>query len=983
MSIIEPRKKDITDYILPIICVVIALYLSLHMAVVYDEMQKEPPEIVEITDESGKVIKKEEQKKEFDLIDFISRFSERISEKPNEIKLVKSTPKFFLGVAFLCLLIGSYIASTKKKFINNKEYGTSEWGTAKQIAHLQAKSIKREEIKNVKKQKIGKLKKNRKIKEINDKYTDNTNIIFTQTEKICMYNFELNNNTIIIGGSGSGKTRGYVLPNILNCCNSPYSPSLVVTDPKGEILGKIGKYLTEKCGYVIKVLNLKEQNRSFCFNPIKYIIAEKYEEQISSIVSSIMDSRGDNKEQKSNDPFWEDMAKVLLKAIFYAVYEGFPEEERNMSNIMLLFRWFEVTDNDDRYKNPTKLDTFFEKFGDKDGVYDVTSTIINFYETCIQEDGEVLKLFEKLPMQRKEIKEKIAIPLHSTRADGITKYKEQIISIKNTMAEQMSDNLRKCADKAINEIDKYIANRANNYENGGKPIGVKMYEQYGDVNTNPALRSWEDFRTKCKGKTAQSVTATALAKLSPFDEKEIRRIFSKDEMEIDLLGERRTALFVVLPPTNTTYNFIANVLYTTIFEQLEYCATVKHDQHLPVPVRFICDEFYNTGRIPKFENILSYARSFGIGISIILQSLDQIKEMYKDSWGTVLDNCSTFLYLGGIRHADTLEYISKLLGKGTFDKKSYSQTKGRQSSSTISYDKIGRELLDPSEIQRLNKKKCLLFVSGYQPYMSMKFNYKTHKNYKYTSDADKKNLFYYKTPQEQEEEKVKSNHSEEIKKIDIAKVKEEIRQEKEPTKVNIETKIGQMALNDNNAYQCFKKNNSEYEIADLETEKTEIEMTSEENDEYLKFLEMFTKEEKDNANISSMLKKSMEETLIDPKDNFVGFANIILEMVENKEQIEISSENDIEEVTEEEIQETVEQIQKNEVSEDEFETDDTEEKIDDISDSFNGLYEDMSQDEDFKDYMEECIDDSFMNQLNNIDISNMQAGEVREEDEEN
>lgn len=738
----EPRKKDIMDYVIPLIVSAIILFLAMQMAVSYDAAEQQRITVREYIDANGQAV----SKTKFNFAAFWDDFTDRMENHLTEIKFVGSTPKFLLVAGFICLMGVGYVYTSRRKFINNKEYGTSEWGTAKQLSHLLAANLKTAEIRRIKKKKIKKAEKKREIAQAQQKYSESSNIIFTQTEKICMYNYELNNNTLIIGGSGSGKTRGYVLPNILQCAENQYSPSIVVTDPKGEILAKIGHYLTSQ-GYVLKVLNLKEQNRSFCFNPFHYILQERYEEQISTIVSSIMDSRSENKEQKSNDPFWDDMAKVLLKSIFYAVYEGYPSEQRNMSTVMEMFRWFEVSDNDDRYRNPTKLDRFFEVFGDKDGVLDTIESIIAALDTQVPaENGRGQRLAELTGLQvdKRQMMESLAIPIGGHPNGEIQRYRSVLVEAATYYT---ADTIR----NAVMKIDAYINARCTCYEKQGKPIGVELFEAYGDVNNNPALRNWEDFRTKCKGKTAQSVTATALAKMAPFDEEQIRRIFSRDEMELDLVGERRTALFIVLPPTNKTYNFIANVLYTMLFEQLEFCATVKHNQSLPVPVRFICDEFYNTGRIPNFENILSYARSFGIGISIILQSLDQIKEMYEKSWGTVLDNCSTFLYLGGIRHADTLEYISKLLGKGTFDKKTYSRTKGRQSSSSTSYDKIGRELLDPSEIQRMNKGKCLLFVSGYQPYMSRKFNYTKHKNYKFTSDGNKRYLYRYETPKEAEE----------------------------------------------------------------------------------------------------------------------------------------------------------------------------------------------------------------------------------------
>ncbi|MDE6017058.1 MAG: type IV secretory system conjugative DNA transfer family protein [Acetatifactor sp.] len=853
----EPKKKDVLDYLIPIIGVIVLVFCMLHLAMSYEKVKTE-------------MLNTHTAEESLDYIAVINDFATHISENPGEIKWVDSSFKFLAAGLFICLLVIAYQMSSRKKFINNKEYGTSEWGTPKQIAHLLASRLKKNEIKAIKKSKD--TDKAKRIADAKKKYADSSNILFTQTEKICMYNFELNNNTMIIGGSGSGKTRGYVLPNILQCCNSPYSPSIVVTDPKGEIIAKVGQYLEQE-GYVIKVLNLKEQNRSFGFNPFKYIMPDKYEEQISNLVSSIMDSRNEGKESKSNDPFWDDMAKVLLKAIFYACYEGFPEEERNMPTIMELFRWFEVSDNDDRYNNPTKLDRFFDVFGDGAGTYQVAACIDAFYQRYYASYLSKIGEESKLPLFPKDIRERIAIPLGSSNSRVIEEYEKEITLITSMLKAKdlLDEETKNLSQTAINNIRTYIHDRESGYADGGKPVGVSIYEKYGDVNANPALRNWEDFRTKCKGKTAQSVTATALAKLAPFDEEQIRRIFSKDEMDLDLIGERRTALFIVLPPTNKTYNFIANVLYTMLFEQLEYCATVKHNQSLPVPVRFICDEFYNTGRIPNFENILSYARSFGIGISIILQSLDQIKEMYEKSWGTVLDNCSTFLYLGGIRHADTLEYISKLLGKGTFDKKTYSQTKGRQSSSSTSFDKIGRELLDPAEIQRLNKKKCLFFVSGYQPYLSRKFNYKGHPNYKYTSDANKKNLYFYQTPQEKTDEQ--------------QPIAAEL-PEKEYIQVQLKEKVEPISLN-LNANEVLAE--LEKNILSMDFDSSEAVSLSDDEMEELEFIAAVLEEE-NRIKEAIKLDEFIPSPLITLETDEAKIEELIKDMVEDIEDVDFVSE---------------------------------------------------------------------------------------------
>lgn len=945
----EPRKKDIMDYALPILGAVFALYVSLLLAMSYDAVNKVFVENLTAKQEAGEEITRKDEV--FPYADMFSDFATRVETNPGDIQWGESSPKFFFVTLLILLLAYGYMATTQKKFINNKEYGTSEWGTPKQIAHLLARNLKKAEFKRIRKGKGGNKAKQKKEAEL--KYADSSNIIFTQTEKICMYNFELNNNTMIIGGSGSGKTRGYVLPNILQCCDSPYSPSIVVTDPKGEILSKIGKYLEDN-KYVIKVLNLKEQDRSFCFNPFCYVMEEKYEEQISNLVSSIMDSRSEGKEQKSNDPFWEDMAKVLLKAIFYATYEGFPKQEQNMPVVMELFRWFEVSDKDDRYNNPTKLDRFFDVFGDKNGLYDTVENILDFYKKYYAECLEITKMKSTLNLQNKAMRENLAIPIYSSNSAEIDRYAQEIEGLVSILTQLniLTEDIEGLAFRALESIEIYKQARYENYENHKKPIGVRMFEKYGDVNSNPALRSWEDFRTKCKGKTAQSVTATALAKLAPFDEAQIRRIFSKDEMELDLVGERKTALFIILPPTNTNYNFMANVLYTMLFEQLEYCATVKHNQSLPVPVRFILDEFYNTGRIPKFENILSYARSFGIGISIILQSLDQIKEMYEKSWGTVLDNCSTFLYLGGIRHADTLEYISKLLGKGTFDKKTYSRTKGRQSSTSTSFDKIGRELLDPSEIQRLNKKKCLLFVQGYQPYLSRKFNYTTHKNYKYTSDSNKKNLYYYKTPQDLEAESNTSVPTEE--KLPHG---EEVKKNKNITTIQ---PLGERR--DIEAGYDYETNAKKLQENCLAMEVVGVRASLISDDEVERELEELLNEE--------MQAKEHNDALI---EKLIHKEPLVV--ADKEEEIR----QNLEKLKEDE--ETIEMFAPTEMDEEEEESaiylddEDNSEYIEDLKGVEDLLHEVMSLTDD-------VIGEGFADDLSNFDISNLEQGEICDNEEE-
>lgn len=659
---------------------------------------------------------------------------DRLENNPKDIYIVKSTTKLFFifsGIYFLSL---ACYFTTRKKFIFGIEYGSAKWESLKSISHLFSENLVKEEVKNIKKKqrkkKISSANKKKLIADAKEKYA-RSDIIISDDVRYCMHNFELNNNVLIFGGAGSGKSRGYVLPNILQCTKSEFSPSLVITDPKGEIIAKIGKYLI-KCDYDIKILDLKELSRSWGYNPFKYILPHKYESGIKKMVNSVMRSNNfDETSNASKDEFWDESTRILLNALFFATYIAFPEKERNMTTVMKLFRWFEVTDNDDRYSNPTRLDMFF-----------------------------------------------------------------------NALAK----------DSAI-------------------------AEEYGSGFDNPALRNWEDFRSKYKGKTAQSVTACALAKLAPFDEKEIRRIFEKDELELDKVGEKKMAIIITLPPTGRDYNFIANIMYQQLFDQLEYCATVKHDQVLPHPVKFILEEFYNTGKIPDFENILSYARSFGISISMILQSMEQIKEMYEKSWGTVLDNCSALLYLGRIKSLDTLKYISELIGKGTFDKRSTSLSKGSSAGMSTSEDKFGRELMDASEVQKIKKDKCIVFLTGYDAFYTKKYRYTKHPNYKYTGDAKSTNKYFYSVRNATNNEN--ATHREEL------------------IHLNTNTKEALEVLKDNILNFDFD-NNEEIDVTNQEKEELEqlyeILQEDEESNEYIQTI--------NKAFVSKPIEINLEETVL-------------------------------------------------------------------------------------------------------------------------
>lgn len=739
----QPKKKGMETPIVYGIFLILVLFIALHGAVAYKIAQS--------------MVAVGELEKTKTTLTVINLLCDRIATHPTEIIINEYTKQWLLWGGFGWLIVVLMLESNHKNFIQGKEFGTAKWGTLSDIKDLFASTIEASEIKKAKatRTKLGRWKArsnsykkcekdgnvilqtklqdlkeeeearkangtaNKKLYEerrkeikqevkalvesakkeawlpdrleadyksriaeieespifseadkkkqkakakaeyekklsdfynyskrvasIKEKYKD-ADMLFTQTEHISFYNYILNQNTLILGGSGSGKTRGFVMPNVLQAHSS-----YVITDPKGEILEKAGYFLSEIKGYKIRVLNLDEKTQSDGYNPFVYIHPERdgYEERVLSLIETIIINTDGGEKKGGSDPFWDKAERLFLQAVFFFTTDGFVAEERNMNTVLALIGMLQIAEEEDDFNSD--LDIFARIFAERYG-----------------------------------------------------------------------------ADH----------------------IGVQQYRE---------------FREKASGKTAKSIVISAVARLAPFRTKAVRRIFSYDTMNLDRVGEEKTAIFVVVPPTDTTFNFIAGMLFTQLFQELQYCATQvhKHDgQRLPVPCRFILDEFANTCTIPNFVKILAYARSFGIGITPILQSLEQIKNMYKDEWGVIVDNCNTLLYLGSITHMDTLEYMSKLLGKGTFDKKTTGRTRGRSGSSSQNFDVIGRELMDSAEIRKLPKKNCLFIVGGRNPFYSEKYNYESHPNYRFTSDANKKFSYHYVPEQPQEEAKVP--HREEV-----------------------------------------------------------------------------------------------------------------------------------------------------------------------------------------------------------------------------
>ena len=732
---IEPKKKSKSDYIFYGIGLLLVLYMSCQVANIYDEYGFK------------------------DFIVFGEYLFERLNTQPS-IYVSASTIKFCIVSGLFSLLVIEYMITSKKNYIDGKEYGTAVWGKSKELDHLVNK--------------------------------DNTmNQLLTQTEKLDINNYEVNAHTLICGGSGSGKTRAYVMPNLLNANGKI---SYVITDPKGEILRKSGKYL-KKQGYHISVLNLDDMSKSAYYNPFHYINPEK-EEDVMMLIKAIMENT-DDPDKKGGDGFWDKAELLYLQSIFYYILYELPKEEQHIPMVLELMRMSEIKEDDEDYKSD----------------FDILMDILE-------------------------------------------------------------------------------------REKGSDHIAVVQYKH---------------FKVSA-GKTAKSIIITASARLSPYNIKALKNLSLTDDMKLDEVGKKPTAVFVIMPPSNKTYSFVSGMLFTQLFQVLNYQANNEFGGVLPMHVRCVLDEFANTCKIPNFVEFLAYARSLNIGIVPILQSLEQLKKMYKDDWQVILDNCSSFLFLGSIKNMDTLKYVSELIGKGTYDKRNMSRTKGRQSSTSRNEDRLGRSLLEPNEIQKMKKKKCILFVSGYSPFFSDKINYKQVPNYKYTADYNKKNAYEYE-PYRLDSE-LENSHGEES-------VEDTIR--KKINKVNIDIVESEEVL------EYLKEN-----ISTMDFVADEILSNGEED---------------------GWENKIIEET-------------INIQVAEQREVIDsIFNEIAMHELTEEEVQEQIKQVENMEIIEDEYfsvEHHELEQVYTDVGEYIEEFSdEDLEQSLEFADSLEEL---SYISSMKNTDV---------------
>lgn len=507
--------------------------------------------------------------------------AEDVFAKPFNIVIGENS---FRSVLIFLLIYGVAIGiyySTKRNYRRGEEHGSAKWGDAESI---------------------------------NKKYRQkpaSDNKLLTQHVRIGMdgKKHRRNLNVLVCGGSGSGKTRFYCKPNIMQA-----NTSFVVLDPKGEIVRDTGKLLQKK-GYEVRVLDLINMERSHCYNPFVYLTDDN---DVQRLVTNLFKSTTP-KGSQSQDPFWDTAASMLLLAlIFYLKYEA-PEDEQNFSMVMEMLRAGDVSEDDESYFSPLDL---------------------LFYDLEAQD------------------------PNH---------------------------------------------------------IAVKYYKAYHSGSA----------------KTLKSIQITLASRLEKFNLEGLASLTATDELDLQSMGEKKVALFALIPDNDSSFNFLVSILYTQLFQQLFYVADRKYGGALPVHVHFCMDEFSNVSLPDDFDKILSVMRSRGVSVSIILQNLAQLKALFEKQWESIVGNCDEFLYLGG-NEQSTHKYVSELLGKATIDTNTYGRTFGSHGNYSTNYQISGRELLTPDEVRMLDNRYALLFIRGERPVMDFKFDILKHPNLSDTADGKEK-----------------------------------------------------------------------------------------------------------------------------------------------------------------------------------------------------------------------------------------------------
>ena len=502
-----------------------------------------------------------------------------VFENPFHIELCEDSVKAVL-VLLLCygMGVGIYF-STRRNYRRREEHGSAKWGSASAVNKKYAQQPKSE------------------------------NKLLTQNVAIGLNakKHRRNLNTLVIGGSGAGKTRFFCKPNLMQCCRNSY----FVLDPKGEIVRDVGELLSQK-EYEVRVLDLISMEKSHCYNPFVYLQSDN---DIQRLVTNLFKATTP-KGSQSNDPFWDTSASMLLSALVYYLHYEAPEDEQNFAMVMEMLRAGAIENEED--SRPTPLDY----------------------------------LFADLEMDR---------PDH---------------------------------------------------------IALKYYRSYHAGSA----------------KTLKSIQITLAARLEKFNLESLAALTCTDELDLASMGEKKVALFAIIPDNDSSFNFLVSILYTQLFQQLFFSADHIHGGALPISVHFLMDEFANVSLPDDFDKILSVMRSRGVFVSIILQNLAQLKALFEKQWESIVGNCDEFLYLGG-NEQSTHKYVSELLGKETIDTNTYGKSSGRSGNYSTNYQISGRELLTPDEVRMLDNRYAILFIRGELPVMDLKYDILKHPAVDLTADG--------------------------------------------------------------------------------------------------------------------------------------------------------------------------------------------------------------------------------------------------------
>ena len=511
------------------------------------------------------------------LVSLIQKFG-TVMQNPFHIQLCEDSLKTVLILLLIYgIAIGVYL-STDRNYRRREEHGSAKWGSAGSV---------------------------------NKKYADkkkDENKLLTQNVAIGLdgRKHRRNLNVLVCGGSGAGKTRFYAKPNIMNA-----NTSFVVLDPKGELLRDTGNLLKEK-GYEVKVLDLIDMEKSHCYNPFVYLHSDDDIQRLTTNLFKNTTPKG----SQTQDPFWDQTAAMLLKALVCYLHYEAPPDEQNFPMVMEMIRAGDVKEDNEEYQSV--LDELFERLEERN-------------------------------------------PEH---------------------------------------------------------IALKYYRAYHSGSA----------------KTLKSIQISLVSRLEKFNLDSLAGITQTDEMELGNIGEKKTAVFAVIPDNDSSFNFIVGMLYTQLFQQLYYQADSIHGGRLPVHVHFVMDEFANVALPDEFDKLLSTMRSREISVSIIIQNLAQLKALFEKQWESIVGNCDEFLYLGG-NEQSTHEYVSKLLGKETIDTNTYGRSRGRNGNYSTNYQLAGRELMTPDEVRMLDNKYALLFIRGERPIQDLKYDILHHPNVSLTTDG--------------------------------------------------------------------------------------------------------------------------------------------------------------------------------------------------------------------------------------------------------